>query len=104
MTDAELDELTAKFETFRDLVLNRNGALLGIMGNQENLLRSSPLAYQLLGRFDKARHESFDYTAMLPEPPRHSTIVTGGNIVYNIAAVDLEAAGFDRDDGGLQVI
>ncbi len=104
MTDAELDELTVKFETFRDLVLNRNGALLGIMGNQENLLRSSTLGYQLLGRFDKARHESFDYTAMLPEAPRHSAIVTGGNIVYNIAAVDLEAAGFDRDDGGLQVI
>ena len=41
---------------------------------------------------------------MLPDSPRHTAIVTGGNIVYNIAAVDLEAAGFDRNDGGLQVI
>jgi len=104
MTDAELDELTAKFETFRNLVLNRNGAVLSIMGNQENLLRSSALGYQLLGRFDSTPHESFDYTVMLPDSPRHTAIVTGGNIVYNIAAVDLEAAGFDRNDGGLQVI
>ncbi|MBQ9010057.1 MAG: hypothetical protein IJ088_12130 [Clostridia bacterium] len=104
MSDSELDALTAKFEHFRDLVLNRNGAVLAIMGNGENILRASALGYHLISKFDDAEHETLDYAALIPDTPRNLAIVTGGNVVYNLVMTNLEEAGFDRTDGGLDII
>ena len=103
-TDEEMDALVAKFNGFRDMILNRNGAFLTVMGSNENILRSASLGYGLLSGFDDTVRESVDYAAMIPDLPLHTAIVTGGNVVFNLAAVDLEAAGYDRKDGGISVI
>ncbi|MBQ8092725.1 MAG: insulinase family protein [Clostridia bacterium] len=104
MSDEEMDALTAKFEHYRDLVLNQNSAILTVMGNEENLLRATALGYNMIRGFDNEKHETVDYAKMFQEVPKHTAIVTGGNVVYNIEAVDLEAAGFDQYDGGFSVI
>ncbi|MBQ6508255.1 MAG: insulinase family protein [Flexilinea sp.] len=103
-TDEEMDALVAKFEGFRDIILNRNDAILVVMGNSENIIRSTALGYALIDKFDDTVREGFDYAAMIPDLPLHTAIVTGGNVVFNIAAADLEAAGYDGKDGGIGVV
>ena len=103
-SDAEMVALVAKFQVFRDTILNKNGAFLTVMGSYDNIIRSAALGYSLMDKFDDTVRESVDYAAMIPDLPLHTAIVTGGNVVYNLAAVDLAAAGYDRNDGGLGVV
>ena len=103
-TDAEMDALVKKFDGFRDIILNKNGAILTAMGSYENIIRSAALGYGLMAKFDDTVRESVDYTAMIPDLPLHMAVVTGGNVVFNIVAADLEAAGYDADDGGIAVV
>ena len=104
MTDAQMDELVAKFDRYRGMLLNRNHATLALMANRENLLRASSLGYHLTRRFDGTPYEKEDYASRLPSPALHSALVTGGNVAFNTAMTDLAAAGYDRTDGGLLVI
>ncbi len=103
-TDEEMDALVKKFEGFRDIMLNKNGVILTVMGNTENIMRSAALGYNLISKFDDTIRESVDYVARIEDLPLHTAIVTGGNVVYNFAAVDLEAAGYEKNDGGTRVI
>ena len=104
MTDAELDGLTSKFETFRRMILNRGDVILTVIGNKENILRATALGYQLCSGFDTTHYEKQEYRENLAAPDRHTALVTGGNVVYNIAMTNLEEAGFERVDGGLNVV
>ncbi len=103
-SDAEMTALIAKFNGFRDIILNKNGALLTVMGSNENIMRSAALGYSLMDKFDDTVLKSVDYAAMVPDLPLHTAIVTGGNVVYNLVAADLEAAGYSSKDGGLAVV
>ena len=103
-SDEEMDALVSKFDGFRDIILNKNGAIMTVMGSYENIIRSAALGYGLIGKFDDTVRESVDYNAMIPDLPLHMAVVTGGNVVFNIAAGDLEAAGYDGYDGGLAVV
>ena len=103
-TDEEMDALVEKFEGFRDIILNKNGALLTVMGNTENIMRSAALGYNLISKFDDTVLESVDYNARIEDLPLHTAIVTGGNVAFNFAAADLEAAGYEKYDGGLKVV
>ncbi len=103
-TDEEMDALVGKFNGFRDIILNQNGAILTVMGSTENIMRSAALGYELISDFDDTVRESVDYAAMIPDLPLHTAIVTGGNVVFNLAAADLEAAGYESTDGGLAVV
>lgn len=103
-TDEEMDALVEKFNGFRDIMLNKNGVMLAIMGNKENIIRSAALGYNLISRFDNTVRERIDYAAQIEDLPLHTAIVTGGNVQYNLAAADLEAAGFEQFDGGLKVV
>lgn len=102
-TDEEMDALVQKFESFRDIMLNKNGVILTVIGNDENIMRSTALGYNLISKFDDTVRESVDYSAQLENLPLHMAIVTGGNVVYNFAAADLEAAGYEKNDGGMHV-
>ena len=103
-TDEEMDALVAKFDTFRDIILNQNGAVLTIMGNAESITRAAALGYNLIAGFDDTVREKEDYAAKIADLPLHTAIVTGGNVVYNLSMTDLEAAGYDRTDGGISVV
>ena len=103
-TDEEMDELVKKFEGFRDIILNKNGVTLTIMANTENIMRSAALGYNLISKFDDTVRESEDYAAQVEDLPLHTAIVSGGSVVYNFAAADLEAAGYEKNDGGLRVV
>lgn len=103
-TDAEMDALVAKFEGFRDIVLNKNNAILTVMGNSENIVRSAALGYDLIGSFSDTVYEPVDYAAQIADLPLHTAIVTGGNVVYNLVCADFSEFGFDLDDGGLRVV
>ncbi len=103
-TDEEMDALVAKFDGFRDIMLNKNNAVLMIMGNSENILRSAALGYNLIGKFDDTVRESVDYASLIGNVPAHTAIVTGGNVVYNITMTDLEAMGYTMPDGGVMVV
>ena len=103
-TDEEMDALVKKFEGFRDIMLNKNGVILTVMGSTENIMRSAALGYNLISKFDDTVRESVDYAAQVEDLPLHTAIVTGGSVVYNFAAADLEAAGYEKNDGGMSVI
>ncbi len=103
-TDEEMDALVEKFNGFRDIMLNKNGVMLAIMGNKENIVRSAALGYDLISKFDSTVRERIDYAAQIEDLPLHTAIVTGGNVQYNFAAADLEAAGYEQFDGGLKVV
>lgn len=103
-TDAEMDALVAKFDGFRDVILNKNNAILTVMGNSENIMRSAALGYDLISDFSDTIYEPVDYAAAITAVPLHTAIVSGGNVVYNIAAADFTKFGFDLDDGGLRVV
>ncbi len=103
-TDEEMDALVKKFEGFRDIILNKNGVTLTVMGSTENIMRSAALGYNLISKFDDTVRKSVDYAAQIKDLPLHTAIVTGGNVVYNIAAADLEAAGYEINDGGMKVV
>ena len=103
-TDEEMDALVAKFEEFSDIILNKNNAILTVMGNSENIMRSTALGYNLISNFSDTIYEPVDYAAKLKALPLHTAIVTGGNVVYNMAAADFTKFGFDIDDGGLRVV
>lgn len=103
-TDEEMDALVEKFEGFRDIMLNKNGVMLTVMGNTENIMRSAALGFNLISKFDDTVRESVDYVSEIEDLPLHTAIVTGGNVVYNFAAADLEAAGYEQNDGGMKVV
>ncbi|MBR6090492.1 MAG: hypothetical protein IKP86_11195, partial [Anaerolineaceae bacterium] len=103
-TDAEMDALVAKFDGFRDIMLNKNGVILTAMGNSENIMRSVALGYGLVSSFDDTVREPAEYLSNIPDLPLHTAIVTGGNVMFNYSMSDLEAAGYDMYDGGLDVI
>lgn len=104
MSDEEMDALTEKFAAIRDMLLNKNGAVLTVMGNYENIIRSAVLGYQLIGKFSDSEFESVDYASQIEDLPLHNALVTGGNVVYNLSSADMEATGYDRSDGGIRVI
>lgn len=104
MSDAEMDALVRKFDGFRDIILNKNGAAMTVMANKENTIRAAALLYDLISGFDDTVREPVDYGALIEDLPLHTAIVTGGSVVYNLSGTDLEAAGYDRKDGGLSVI
>ena len=103
-TDEEMDALVKKFEGFRGIMLNKTNTVLTVMGNSENILRSAALGYKLISGFDDTVRESVDYAARIGDLPLHTAVITGGNVVFNFAAADLEAAGYEKYDGGLRVI
>ena len=103
-TDAEMDVLVAKFYIFRDMILNKNNAILTVVGNSENIMRSAALGYNLINNFSDSVYEPVDLAASINAVPLHTAIVSGGNVVYNIAAADFTKFGFDMDDGGLRVV
>ncbi|MBQ6518549.1 MAG: insulinase family protein [Anaerolineaceae bacterium] len=103
-SDAEMDAMVAKFEGFRDMILNKNKVVLTAMGNSENIMRSAVLGYNLICKFSDAVYEPVDYAAAIDALPLHTAIVTGGNVAFNLAAADFTKFGFDLDDGGLRVV
>ncbi|MBQ7487591.1 MAG: hypothetical protein IJT77_08880, partial [Clostridia bacterium] len=104
MTDAEMDVMVGKFDRFREMVLNRNNVVMTVMANSENIIRSAAMGYKLISGFNDTKYETVDYVAMLENVPHRTGIVTGGNVVYNVAFTDIEAAGYDREDGAISVI
>ena len=103
-TDEEMDALVRKFEGFRVIMLNKNGVTLTVMGNNENIMRSVALGYNMISEFDDTVREGVDYAARIEALPLHTAVVTGGDMVYNLSAADLEAAGYEKNDGGLRVV
>ena len=103
-TDEEMDAMVAKFDGFRDMILNKNNVILTAMGNSENIMRSTALGYNLISKFSDTVYKPVDYAAAIDALPLHTAIVTGGNVAFNLAAADFTKFGFDLDDGGLRVI
>ncbi len=103
-SDDEMRSLVGKFDMFRNIMLNKNSAVLTVMGNNENIIRSTALGYNLVGKFDNTVREPVDYAAKIKDLPLHYAIVTGGNVVFNVSGTDLEAAGYEGKDGGLEII